>query len=385
MASTNGNSKSHILEYEGSNFLRMRLVLSTLSGKPMRISNIRSKDITPGLKEYEASMIRLFDKLTNGSKIQVNETGTELQYSPGILIGGKLEHDCSPQRGIGYYLEPLMSLGAFCKNPLKIVLRGVTNNDMDPSPDILKASAMPILKRLFVVDDNLDLKVDRRGCAPNGGGQVRFSCPVRKSLKAQLWQDQGKIKRIRGVAWAARVSPAVPNRMIEAAKGVLLNFLPDVYIYSDHSTGQKSGKSPGFGLVLTAETTTGTFLSAEVTSRPSSQDDRQPTVPEDLATQGAHKLLEEIYRGGCVDSMCQSLALLMVSLGQRDVSKVVTGPLSNYTVHFLRHLKDSFQTVFKLETHCDKSENSQELQMGADKVLLTCVGAGYNNLSKRTT
>ncbi len=41
------------------------------------------------------------------------------------------------------------------------------------------------------------------------------------------------------------------------AQGTLLKFLPDIYIHTDHFTGPKSGKSPGFGLTLYAETTTG--------------------------------------------------------------------------------------------------------------------------------
>jgi RNA 3'-terminal phosphate cyclase-like protein len=65
----------------------------------------------------------------------------------GLLIGGKIDHQCSLERGVGYYLEPLMCLGAFCKNPLEVSLHGVTNNQHDPSPDLLKQSAMPVLKR----------------------------------------------------------------------------------------------------------------------------------------------------------------------------------------------------------------------------------------------
>lgn len=383
-----------ILEYEGSNLLRLRLVLATLSGRAIRIRKTRTKEDNPGLNEAEASLIRLFDKISNGSKFEVSETGTTLYYQPGLLIGGHVEHDCSLDRGIGYFLEPLMQLGAFCKTPMNVVLRGVTNNQLDPTPDILKQSCLPILKRFFLVDDGLELKVQRRGSAPGGGGQVLFRCPIRRSLRAQQFLDQGKIKRIRGVAWATRVSPAVANRMIESAKGVLLKFIPDVYIYADHFTGAKSGKSPGFGLTLTAETTTGVFLSAEVSSNPvGSETKREPTVPEDLGLTGAHALLEEIYRGGCVDSTSQSLFVLLMAMGPRDVSKVVLGPLSNYTVHFLRHLKDSFQLVFKLETFDvlpstemkDDLDNEEDLQMGANKVLATCVGVGFTNLSKRTT
>lgn len=66
--------------------------------------------------------------MTNGSRIEFGDTGTSLYYSPGLLTGGEIEHDCSLERGIGYYLEFLMALAPFCKNPLSIKLKGVTNN-----------------------------------------------------------------------------------------------------------------------------------------------------------------------------------------------------------------------------------------------------------------
>ena len=59
--------------------------------------------------------------------------GTGVFYQPGMLIGGKIDHDCSTQRSIGYYLEGLICLAPFVKNPLKITLRGVTNDQIDPS------------------------------------------------------------------------------------------------------------------------------------------------------------------------------------------------------------------------------------------------------------
>jgi RNA 3'-terminal phosphate cyclase-like protein len=66
----------------------------------------------------------------------------------------------------------------------------------------------------------------------------------------------------------------------------------------------------------------------------------------------------------------QSLALLLAALGPRDVSRVVTGPLTDYTVHFLRHLKDFFEVVFKLEKFSGSGgggDDDEQLQLGADK------------------
>ena len=42
--------KSGWLLYEGPEWFRQKLVMSTLSGKPVRISNIRAADDEPGLK-----------------------------------------------------------------------------------------------------------------------------------------------------------------------------------------------------------------------------------------------------------------------------------------------------------------------------------------------
>ena len=85
---------TNMLEYEGSNFLRARLVLATLSGRAVRIRKIRTKEDNPGLNEAEASLIRLFDKISNGCKFEVSETGTTLYYQPGRLNNeyqGKIE------------------------------------------------------------------------------------------------------------------------------------------------------------------------------------------------------------------------------------------------------------------------------------------------------
>lgn len=52
---------------------------------------------------------------------------------------------------------------------------------------------------------------------------------------------------------------------------------------------------------------------------------QEHSVPEDLGLAASKKLLEEIYRGGCVDSTYQWLTTLYMALAQKDVSKFLTG------------------------------------------------------------
>ncbi|KAM3957172.1 RNA terminal phosphate cyclase 1 [Aphomia sociella] len=376
--------ENDVLVYKGSNFFRQRLLLSTLSGRAVKIEEIRSGHDDPGLREYEVNLIRLLDKVTNGTRVELSETGTSVYFQPGILTGGQVTHSCCTQRGIGYYLEVLLALGPFCKEPLNAVLQGVTHSDLDVSVDKVKAAALPILLKFILVDDGLELKVVRRGAPPLGGGEIVFKCPVRRSLRPLQWTKWGLVKRIRGVVYALRVSPTMANRVVEAAKGVMLKFLPDVYINTDQCRGPNAGKSPGFGVSLVAETNEKTFYCAEAKSMDAGSD--EITSPEELGRECALRLLDEVHRGGAVDSSLQWLVALWMALGQKDVSECIVGPLSDYTISFLQHLKEFFGVMFKLEVQRtdDDDESSDDEQVTAQKVKMTCVGIGYVNISKRT-
>lgn len=382
------NSDTNTLVFRGSNYLKQRLLLSTLSGKAIRVEDIRCLDVEPGLRDYEINLIRLFDKVTNGTKIEVNSTGTSVSYQPGLLYGGTLQHDCCTARGIGYYLDVLIALGPFCKQPLNVILRGVTNSPESPSVDHIKGGALSVLKRALVVDDGLELKVNKRGLMPAGGGEVLFRCPVRKSLRTLQVMDTGMVKRIRGTVYACRISPEIANRVVEAAKGVMLNFLPDIYIHTDQTKGRAGGNSPGFGVYLQAETTADVLFGAEGLSKnvvEVRENKDALTVPEELGREVANKLLEEIYRGGCVDSTFQWMVTLFMALGQQNVAKYLTGPLSQYTIRFLQHLREFFNVTFKLENPQQEEDADEDDEYeGANKVLMTCIGIGYTNINKRT-
>lgn len=162
------------LRLRGCAHFRQRLVCATLSGRPVVIEDIRAEDEAPGLTDFEANFLRLLDRLTNGSHIEVNETGTKLKYSPGFVVGGRIEHDCGTARAIGWFLEPLAALAPFGKLPLHAELRGITNDNVDTSVDAFKAMTLPLLKH-FGLDEGLDFKIKKRGAPPLGGGEVRPS------------------------------------------------------------------------------------------------------------------------------------------------------------------------------------------------------------------
>lgn len=225
------------------------------------------------------------------------------------------------------------------------------------------------------------MKVIKRGLKPNGGGEIFFRMNCVKKLRNVQISKCGMVKRVRGIVYACKVSPTFANRTVESGKGVMLNFIPDVYINTDQLKGKLSGLSPGFGINMQAETNEGVVFSAECISTNHDRD----TLPEDIGKECASKLLDEIYRSGCCDSTFQWMMMLFMALGPKSVSKVVVGPLSQYSIRFLQLLREFFGVTFKLDKFIDEDEmleDDENEEERSPRVVLTCVGLGYSNIAK---
>jgi RNA 3'-terminal phosphate cyclase-like protein len=208
---------------------------------------------------------------------------------------------------------------------------------------------------------------------------------------------------------------------VDAARGVLNKFLPDVYIFTDHhpGDGREGGKgaargkksSPGFGLSLVAETTTGCLLGADAASgagraaweegvsafgdAAENENDEnengafalgasgaggrkrhrgEPATPEDLGASTTEALMAEVQRGGVCDSAHQPLVLLLMAIGPEQLSKVRLGRLTPRAVKTLRVIKAFFGVTFDIRPEPDSGT-----------VFLSTVGAGIRNIARRAT
>jgi RNA 3'-terminal phosphate cyclase-like protein len=216
-------SASAYLRFSGSAQFRQRLVNSLLSKRRIRIDDIRSDSERPGLQDFEASFLRLLDKLTNGTALEINETGTALRFVPGVLQGGVIEHDCGLSRSVGWFIEGILPLLPFCKKAAAITLTGITSDAVDWGVDALRSVVLPFLSQFGLSGEGgFTLTLKARGCAPLGGGKVQLTCPVVRELSGISITEEGLVKKVRGVAYCARVSPHVANRLATSAKFVCM-------------------------------------------------------------------------------------------------------------------------------------------------------------------
>jgi len=274
------------------------------------------------------------------------------------------------------------------------------------------------------------------------------------TLRNQLNQECGKVKKIRGVAYGFRVSPQMMNRVIFSSKQLFESYLNDVFIVNDPIKSSLS-RAPGYGLAIYCETTKGIVYAADgfigkeekqtaeenkkVVSAPKlddmksrkktkfdlfpdendeeedEQDEKEdaededfesikrknksrneesgkesnsvaelPTNPEDLGIYVSKQLLQEISSQSRVDSVYQWLVLAFMALGPRDVSSLILGRLTPFTIQFLRDLKTFFSVTFRIESlnETEDSDDEYDSKRKIELHKLSCLGCGYINLNK---
>jgi RNA 3'-terminal phosphate cyclase-like protein len=398
---------------DGSVQFRQRIAVSLLSHRNLLIRNIHNDNdddamdessgaSTIGLRDYEVSFLRLIDALTNGTVMEINNTGTQLRFRPGILLGGTHQHVCTGGRSVSWFLEGILPLLPFGKEGVSLTLIGITDGlcEQDASVDYWKASLPPVLERIglirsgsataiaadptrdFLDSDTFSLQIMHR--SNDETGRIQIVCPnIRGALKPIDWTDCGKFHRIRGTVRSANASQTA--RVAYSAKGILQQLLPNVWIHTERiAKPSKQQQQPDdskiprtramvpsrLSVTLTLESTTGCTFTTETAALPRA-------LPEDVGHRAAATLLSSLQ--GCGVGVLDGggitpLVLLYMCLSPEDVSRVRCSALSPFTIASLRLYKQAFGVEFKITP--DRESKT---------VLLSCLGTGYQNMARAST
>ncbi|KAK9457619.1 RNA 3'-terminal phosphate cyclase/enolpyruvate transferase [Dipodascopsis uninucleata] len=379
------------LMFSGHLDFRLHLVLATLAGRAIKIDKIRSEDMEPGLKDYEISFLRLLEKVTNGSIIEISYTGTTVVYKPGLIVNGTLTHSCPISRSIGYFIEPLLLLAPFGKSALSLTLTGITSNGIDLGVDTIRTAIFPIYEKFGI--SRQELRIARRGSPPLGGGEVTLFLPhivlCPNTLHAVV--DTPPVLKIRGIAYSTRVSPDSVNRIIDGARSILSGTKCETFIYSDVARGEESGKSPGFGVTLVGETRTGWCYTSEAVGEAG-------VVPEEVGKRAACALLKEIAIGGMVCRVQVATLITLMVLGREDIGRVLLGAnvIDESFVRLLRLIKLFWGTEARIKKHesdepmfeseDDRDEKDDDTDSNNEQVeeyVLSIKGTGFVNANKK--
>ena len=185
--------------------------------------------------------------------------------------------------------------------PSTLTLRGGTNASMAPQIDYTQNLFLPFLRAQFGIPSELDLRVEKRGYFPRGGGKVCCSIPpITGPLPALTLTARGDVSVIRGEARVGGLPAHLAQKMVEGAKAELVRAGYGSVPFEIAAIREKNeaAVASGGGILLWAETSTGCRIGGSALSEKKKES-------EDVGEEAAKELAANLQHGGCVDEYLQ--------------------------------------------------------------------------------
>ncbi len=333
--------------FTGHECFRYRVVLSVITKRPLVI-NMDRKEGQRTLRPYEESFMKVIHGISNGSH---TASAGVFRFTPGSIgtpTGNKFS--VHPSRTIAWYIEPLLlmlpfasgeSLGVRAQSWL--TMHGTTCNGMDLSVDLLRHTAIPLMKSVLGEDflGKMTITQDTRSYRPPGytpesykkeqPGKVTLNVPVVPQLSPLTLLTVGQVGRVIGTAWGTgKANPGLVSAAGSAAQGYMKRMLGNVDVATDV---HRDNTAPAFGCVLLSQSKEGVTMAAEATLN---DDTTHPDINEDGTAQpatvgerAALRLVHVITHGGCITPQLVPLTLCLMALTPSQATSTIrVGPLS---------------------------------------------------------
>jgi RNA 3'-terminal phosphate cyclase (ATP) len=153
----------------GGQIIRTAVTLSSLTGTPIEIENIRKGRDVPGLRPQHLTGIKILGKICNAKVDGLHVGSTALRFFPSKISNSTLKEDVGTAGSIPLILQILIPAVAISKKHLKLSIIGGTDVAWSPTSNYTKFVLKEAYSRIGI-DFSMDIK--KRGYYPKGGGLV---------------------------------------------------------------------------------------------------------------------------------------------------------------------------------------------------------------------
>jgi RNA 3'-phosphate cyclase len=288
----------------GGQLVRMSCALSALTGKPIRLNNVRARRIPPGLAPQHLAAVQAVAQLCNAETEGLALRTQEFTFRPGSIRGGDYRFDVGTAGSITLVLQAVLPVALAAPAASRLHIIGGTDVKAAPPFDYFRYVFVPLLQRI-----GLDVRVTllRRGYYPRGGGEVEVA--VQPGTPSPLVLDTpGTLQELAGIAHVANLPAHIVERMQCTAVQVLAEF-GNVCIELQR-LGHAGAIGAGGAIVLWARLANTLLGGSEVAQR---------GIPaERIAEHAAYALREELLAGVTLDLHAADQLLIYLALAGKS-------------------------------------------------------------------
>jgi RNA 3'-phosphate cyclase len=232
----------------GGQVLRTSLGMSALTGKPIKVVNIRgSRPYGGGIKTQHLEGLKALAELCNAKAKGMEIGSKEVEFIPGRIEAKDLDVSIGTAGSIGLLFQSLQLPTAFAGRPIKISVHGgSTASAWSPPVQYFQNVFLPIVEKMGY---SANIDVTREGFYPKGGAEVEINVKPIKKLSPIVLMKRAEVKAVRGISIAGCLPEHVADRQAKSAEKVLAAGGIEAHI--DHRTVQSA--SPGTSITLWAD------------------------------------------------------------------------------------------------------------------------------------
>ena len=307
------NAQDQVIEIDGSygegggQLVRTAVALSALTGRPLRLHNVRAGRARPGLAAQHLAAVRAVAALCDARCEGLEPRAGAFTFEPRSRpAGGELRADVGTAGSVTLVLQALLPVLLAARAPSRVVVTGGTDVRQAPSWDYFCEVLLRLLARMGL---RVRARLARRGYYPRGGGEVAVE--VEPGVPAPLeLRGHALGWRIAGEAHVARLPESIAERMRDAA----LEFVGEAQVRA-RVLGPEEAAGTGGAITLWAESETGVLGASRIAER--------GVRAEALGAAAGRELAADLASGAHLDVRAADQVLVYLALASGGSSFAV--------------------------------------------------------------
>lgn len=202
----------------GGQILRTALALSSVTGTPVRIGNVRAGRRRPGLARQHLTAVRGAAAVV-GAALEGDALGsTEVVFRPREVRPGEYRFSTGGAGSAILVLQTLLPPLLRTSSPSGLVLEGGTHNPFAPPFDFLRGAFVPLLGRMGA---GVEVTLERPGFHPAGGGRLRVRIEPPARLRPLTLVGRGPVLERRARAVVSALPRSIAERELHTVGELL--------------------------------------------------------------------------------------------------------------------------------------------------------------------
>ena len=199
----------------GGQVLRSALTLSMVTGKPIKVVNVRAGRRKPGLMRQHLTAVQAAAQISSAHVEGDHVGSTSLEFEPQETTAGDYHFAVGTAGSATLVLQTVLPALLTAPSASTLVLEGGTHNPMAPPYPFLADTFLPLINRM---GPEVEVTLERPGFYPAGGGRLRVEIRPCEHLQGFELLERGEVRVRKATAVVARLPRHIGERELRVVR-----------------------------------------------------------------------------------------------------------------------------------------------------------------------